>query len=158
MTVFFFVWSTSGWYQSRPGSQTWTWTWIWTFSSSDTGVYRGIFKSPLLNSCLTLGLWRIIDKKLPCWLKHIRSFLPSRRLIQVSVLHQLLQIFFTFNLSRWCTWVINAIILVAGTHVLFWCRNPVIKLSGLCESKRKTQRTCTRPKQTGLPEGTTENL
>lgn len=106
-------------------------------------LVRILGSSPLslfLNSFLTQGSWRIIYKKLPCWLKHIRSFfLPSRRLIQVSALHQLLQIFFTFNLSRWCTWVINTIILVAATHVLFWCRNPVIKLSGLRESSRENR-------------------
>lgn len=120
--------------------------------STDSGAHHWIFHTCFLNSFLLhLDGGGLSIKSIPVdWnASDLFFFLPSRQLIQVSVLHQFLQIFFTFNLSRWCMWVINTIILVAGAHVLFWSRNPVIKLSGLQESDRKTQDTNASTKQTG---------
>lgn len=93
-------------------------------SGSGSGPFQAltlvcIFNSPSLNPFLILGFWRIIYKSFPVdWSTSDLFLLPFRQLIQVSVVHQFLQLFSTFSLSRWCTWVISTIILVAGTRVV----------------------------------------
>lgn len=119
---FSFVWFTSGWHQHRPGPG----------SGPRPGSGSGLLKAPPLvcilgsfplsslipSSCRVCGGLSIKSLHVDWSPSNLFFFLPSRQLVQVSVLHQFLQIFFTLGQSSWCTWVINTVLLVAETHVI----------------------------------------